>query len=271
MSQTINYLLPVFYLLVSIYYGYIFFNRNKKVENKSVITLLLLIVFHILHLIVRGTLIESIPLTTKLDALSVLALAIVFLNLINEMSLKTKSIGFFALIFSFFIQTISSTFYSWDIQQHTWQLNSVFIFHVLFTILGYAAICMSTLYALFYIMLNHKIKNRQLGLIYDRLPSLNVLETMSIRSVLIGIVALGLGILLGHLHAGKYLGTYWPVDAKVIYSNIIWFGYFAGYIFAHLKNWRGRWMAYLSILGFAILILANMSIFFIQNTFHNFK
>ena len=120
-------------------------------------------------------------------------------------------------------------------------------------------------------MLYHHIKYHRLGLIYEKLPSLGHLERLSIRSVQIGIITLGLGILAGHLHAGDVLGTYWPVDAKVIYNNLIWFGYFIGFSIAQIYKWRGRWMAYLAMVGFAILILSNIMIIFIDNTFHQFQ
>ena len=253
-----------------IYYSYIFFNRNKKFETKSTLILIILIVIHLTHILMRGVSLAAIPLATKLDALSVLAIAIVILNLITELSLKTKSTGLFALSLSFFIQTISSTFYNWEMQQSPWLMNSLFAVHVILTIFGYAAICISALYALFYIMLNNIIKYHRSGIIYDKLPPLNLLEIMSIRSVQIGILTLGIGIFLGHLHAKDALGTYWPIDVKVILSNIIWFGYFIGYIVAQFYKWRGKWMAYLSMIGFVLLILANISILFIENTFHNF-
>ena len=139
------------------------------------------------------------------------------------------------------------------------------------SIFGYTAITISAIYAILYILLNHNIKNYRLGVIYEILPPLKHLERMSIRSVKIGIVTLGLGIIVGHLVAGDVIGSYWPVDAKVIYNNIIWFGYFIGFIFAQINNWRGRWMAYLSIVGFIIFILANISLLFIHNTFHQFQ
>jgi len=94
---------------------------------------------------------------------------------------------------------------------------------------------------------------------------------MSIRSVQIGIFTLGSGILIGHYIAGSTLGTFWPIDAKVIYNNIIWAGYFVGFIIAQIYKWRGRWMAYLAMVGFGILIFTNIMIIFIDSTFHQFQ
>jgi ABC-type uncharacterized transport system permease subunit len=223
----------------------------------------LLIAIHGTHLILRGLAIETLPLVTKLDALSLLAIAIIILILIIELTSKNKTTILFAVFLSFIIQTISSIFYSWNLTPHPLLEDPFYALHVILAVLGYS-------YALLYIMLNHNIKYHRLGIIYEKLPPLRNLERLSIRSIQIGIVTLGLGILVGHLQAKQMLGTYWPMDPKVIYNNIIWFAYFLGLIIAQIYRWRGRWMAYLAMLGFAILIFANIMIIFIDNTFHQF-
>jgi len=270
-SKTISTILPVLYLLITLFYGYIFFGRNKKLESKASPLLLILLVFHATHLVFRGITVGTIPLATKLDALSFLAFSLVLLNLIIELSLETKATVFFSLILSFILQATASIFYNWNLLSNSLLSNPIFAIHVVLSVLGYTAICISALNALLYIMLNHNIKYHRFGLVYEKLPPLQLLEKMSIRSVQIGIITLGLGIILGHLQAGAFLGTYWPMDAKVIFSNIIWIGYFVGYIIAQLNKWRGRWMAYLSMVGFVIFVLANITFIFIQNTFHQFQ
>jgi ABC-type uncharacterized transport system permease subunit len=210
-------------------------------------------------------------LATKIDALSFLALAIVILILIIESSSKNKTTTIIAVFLSFIIQTISSSLYNWNLTANPLLDNPFYTIHVVLAVLGYSAISISALYAFLYILLNHNIKYHRLGIIYEKLPPLRNLERLSIRSIQIGIITLGLGILIGHLQAKQMLGTYWPMDPKVIYNNIIWFGYFLGHIIAQIYNWRGRWMAYLSILGFGILIFTNIMIIFIEYTFHQFQ
>lgn len=269
-SQIMSSVLPLFYLVVVFLNAYIFFGRNKKLENWAPVVIICLIVAHVIHLIFRGIAIDTFPLATKLDALSLLALAIIILILIIELSSENKTTIFFAVFLSFIIQTISSLYYSWDIIEHPLLQNPYYSVHVALTILGYSAVSISALYAFLYIMLNHHIKSHRLGIIYEKLPPLRNLERLSIRSVQIGIITLGLGIILGHLQAKEVLGTYWPMDPKVIYNNIIWFGYFLGLVIAQLNKWRGRWMAYLALSGFAILIFTNLMIIFIDKTFHQF-
>jgi len=269
-SQIFSLLLPVVYLVIVFLNAYIFFGRNKKLEIKVPLMITILIVLHGIHILLRGLAIEALPLTTKLDALSLLALAIIVLILIIELSSDNRTTILFAVFLSFIIQTISSLFNSWDLIHHPLLENPLYAVHVILTILGYSAISISALYALLYIILNNNIKNHRLGIISEKLPSLRNLERLSIRSVQIGIITLGLGIFIGHLIAKQILGTFWPVDPKVIYSNIIWIGYFLGLVIAQIYKWRGRWMAYLAMTGFGILILTNFMIIFIDTTFHQF-
>ena len=270
-SQIISFLLPACYLIVIVLNAYIFFGRNKKLENTIPYVILSLICFHVFHIVFRGIAINALPVATKMDALSLLALAVISLILIIEMSSENRSSILFAVILSFIIQIFSSLFYSWKLVPHPLLVNPLYAIHVVLTILGYSAISISALYALLYIMLNHNIKHHRLGVVYEKLPPLRNLERLSIRSVQIGIITLGLGIILGHLQAKEVLGTYWPIDPKVIYNNIIWFGYFLGLVIAQIYKWRGRWMAYLAMAGFVILIFTNIMIIFIENTFHQFQ
>lgn len=271
LSQSFSVLLPILYLLVVFYYGQIFFGRSKKTQNYSTRILIILLMIHACEIVLRWAAIGSVPLATKFDALSFLAFLIVTVYLIIELSVKTRGTGFFTVGLAFLFQTVSSMLYSWDLTYNPLLSNPVYGVHVVFTILGYTAICISALYALMYILLNHKIRNHQLGLIYEKMPSLQLLENMSIRSIQIGIIALGVGLLLGHLRAGAVLGNYWPMDIKVLLSDIIWLGYTLGYLFAQIRRWRGRWMAYLSLAGFAILVMTNIMTIFIENSFHRFQ
>jgi len=270
-SQIFSYLLPVFYLLVIYYNINVFIERNKNLESKLNIVIIVLVIIHGIHLVLRGLAIETLPVVTKFDALALMAWVNIIIVYIIESSSENKSAIFFAVLISFVFQTISSILYNWNVIPHYLLTNPVYAIHVLLSIFGYTAIIISAIYAILYIRLNHSIKNHRLGAFYEVLPPLKHLERMSIRSVKIGILTLGLGIIVGHLVAGDVIGSYWPVDAKVIYNNIIWFGYFIGFLFAQIFNWRGRWMAYLSIVGFIIFILANISLLFIQNTFHQFQ
>jgi len=269
-SQAISIILPVLYLALSFIYGLIFFTQNKKNERKISVLLVILIIVHGIGIILRGFTLGALPFSTIADAISFWAFALTCVYFMIELTVRNRSTGVFFVSLAFVMQLVSSTFYDWDPAPNPMLNNPVFTIHVVFTIMGYTAICISSLYALLYIMLNHNIKYHRFGLVYDKLPSLSILENLSIRSVQIGIVLLGLGIFLGHLRAGALLDSYLPSDPKVILTDLIWLIYLVGYGIAQQKKWRGRWMAYLSLTSFLVLILGNMAVILLLDSFHHF-
>ena len=270
-SQTISILLPTVYLLVIVMYGLLFFTKNKKLERVTPILLLSLVILHGLEIFSRGLALHAIPLSSMFDALSFLAFAILIVYGIIELSMKNKATGFIVLLMPFVLQMVSSILYEWDLNTNPLLSNPIFAVHASFTIIGYTGLSISALYALMYIMLNHNIKKRRLGVIYENLPPLDLLEKLSIRSVAIGIIALGTGLLLGHFRSSAVFGDFWLNDPKVILNDIIWFGYFGGYVLARLAKWRGRWMAFLSMGSFVLLLIVNIVLIFIIHSFHQFK
>ena len=214
---------------------------------------------------------HALPLVSKSDALSFLAFVILLIYLILELTYKNKATGFLLLFLPFLLQTVSSIFYDWNLVIDPILQDPVFAFHVVMTIGGYTAISISAVYALMYVLLNRNLKNHKMGPVFENLPPLMLLESMSVRSVQIGIFLLGTGILLGHFRANAVIGSFWPADPKVLISDALWISYFIGMGISYLRKWRGLWMAYLSIAGFAVLILSNVALVFFQQSFHQFN
>lgn len=87
-----------------------------------------------------------------------------------------------------------------------------------------------------------------------RLPSAEVLDDLSYRTVLVGFPALTLVIVLGAIWADVAWGRYWSWDPKETASLVTWLVY-AGYLHARvLRGWRGRKSALLLIIGFAAIL-----------------
>jgi ABC-type uncharacterized transport system permease subunit len=245
--------------------------KSKKLARRTNLFLLVLICFHGLEIILRSIFLEAIPLSSIFDALSFFAFSMLIIYYLIETLLENKATGFIVLIFPFLLQLVSSILYQWEAVSNPLLSNPVFAIHAAATIVGYSGLAISALYALMYIMLYHNIKYHHFGIIYNNLPSLDLLEKLNIRSVFIGIILLGAGIVLGHLRALDLFGSFWLNDPKIIVTDFIWLGYFTGYLFFQVKDLRGRWMAYLSVTGFLILFGLNLLIFLFIDTFHHFK
>ncbi len=270
MSQILSYILPALYLIVIYLYYTIFSGRKKNLVSKTTPFLVMLLVIHTAELISRHLSLKTMPLSTTHDAFSFLAFSILLVYMIIELSLNNRGSGLFILSFAFILELISSFNLTWKPETNELLRNPTFAIHASLSIMGYTALSLSAIYSLMYIIQNRNIKKHRLGIMYAQLPALTYLERMSIHSVIIGIVLLGVGIFLGHIQANKLLGTFWPNDMKVIITDVIWLLYLVGYSAARIMKWRGRWMAYLSLSGFLILIFGGVLVVYLTQSFHKF-
>jgi ABC-type transport system involved in cytochrome c biogenesis permease subunit len=90
-----------------------------------------------------------------------------------------------------------------------------------------------------------------------RMPSLRVLDEINYRAVTIGYPLYTIGALFaGAIWAYNAWGTFWSWDPKEVGAFIIWL-FFTAYLHARLQRaWAGRRMAWLSVAGFAMVILS---------------
>jgi len=90
-----------------------------------------------------------------------------------------------------------------------------------------------------------------------RMPSLRVLDEINYRAVTIGYPLYTIGALFaGAIWAYNAWGTFWSWDPKEVGAFIIWL-FFTAYLHARLqRSWAGRRTAWLSVAGFAMVILS---------------
>lgn len=125
--------------------------------------------------------------------------------------------------------------------------------HVLVAFGGIALFALATGVAVAYLLLERQMKGKRFGLLFSRLPSLEVLDEVSDSLMKWGFVALSITLITGAYFAKKAWGDYWRWDPKLTLSLVGWFVY-AGLVHARLfAGWRGRRAAMLTMLGFLIL------------------
>ncbi len=269
-SQIMNYLLPLLYLgAVTIYYS-IFFNKKKELERYTIHVLIFLIAFHGISIIFRLLALQMLPLTTIFDSFSFLAFSLLAVYLPIELSIKNKSTGIFVLTLAFIFKTVSSFHFKWNIETNEILANPTYAIHAAMTVIGYTALSLSAIYAILYLVQHRKMKRKKFDLLSMQLPPLTYLERMSIRSVFIGIILMGVGILLGHFQALAVLGKFWLSDPKIIITDLIFLFYFLGYVVSQTLKLRGRWMAVISLTGYVFLLSSAIALVVASKSFHVF-
>ncbi len=273
LSQIISYSLPLLYLLVIYIYYLIFSGKNKSLVNKTTPILLILVICHIIEMVTRNIALSTMPLSTTHDAYAFIAFSILLVYMISELGLNNRGAGLFILSFSLVLELLSAINMSWQPETNELLTNKTFAIHASLSITGYTALSLAAIYALMYIIQNNNLKKRNLGKLFMQLPALTYLEKMSMRSVVTGIILLGIGLFLGHYQAlvNPQIGVFFPNDMKVIVSDAVWILYIAGLIVTNIKKWRGEKMAYMSLYGFIILIVGGGIIIYMSESFHKFN
>lgn len=129
--------------------------------------------------------------------------------------------------------------------------------HVLAYVLAYAALAISCVSAIMYLMLLGEIQAKHLGFFYNRLPSLDVLNQINDRAATFGFIFLTGGSVASSIWAYQELYRIWvwsdPAFLPILISWVIYAGHLLARWFA---GWQGKRSAMLSIAGFVLVILA---------------
>lgn len=129
----------------------------------------------------------------------------------------------------------------------------LFAFHVTIAIFGYAALTLSFVLAQLYIIQTRQLHRRKLGLLFSRLPALDVIWRMHTTAVIHGVAALGTASVLGLIWAKKNWGTYW--DAKVAFTFLM-IAVYLFTLFAPRWGLSNKKTAWASLGGFLLLMFS---------------
>jgi len=192
------------------------------------------------------------------------------LYFIQERLLKEREFGLFVTAILIVVQVISIATIDYRAPLADILQNVFFEVHVSVILLSYASFALGFIASVLYIILFKEIQRHRFGLFYSRLPSLEFLERLNMRSIIIGLVFLTAGIVLGMLNAGKAWGFFWEWDPKLTMVFLNWLVYLSlvlGYTFL---NWRGLRTAYWSLAGYLMVIFSFFIVTNFVSTIHTF-
>ena len=85
-------------------------------------------------------------------------------------------------------------------------------------------------------------------------PQPVILDELGYQMTLFGFLFLSVGIITGAVWANSAWGRYWGWDPKETWSLITWFIYATLLHARMMRGWRGKRIAYLSLVGFAAVV-----------------
>lgn len=132
--------------------------------------------------------------------------------------------------------------------------------HITISLVGMAAFAVAAGVGVMYLLMERQVKGKQFGLLFSRLPSLEFLDTLNNRLVVVGFIALSITLGTGAFFiTSSSQGLTWMMDAKVLATLVAW-GLFAAVAGARvLVGWRGRRVALLTMAGFGLVLVSFLS------------
>ncbi len=268
--HSLNNILPILYFFTfcAFFINYLLSKKSLLISKR--ILLFITILFHFFYLLLRTIQFDHPPITNVFEIFTLLAFAITFSYYIIELITDVRNTGTFILFLPLVFQIVS-TLNIKDLVEVKEVLRSYYLgIHVFTALTGYAGITFSAIYGLLYLLLYKEIKKQTFGLIYDRMPSLELLEYLSRISSIVGFTMLSIAIIIGIIWLPQAFTEPSYFDPKLIATLIVWLFY--GFVLGgyYVFKWPGKKIVYLSLAGF-ILTLFSMSILNLLFTgFHRF-
>jgi len=155
--------------------------------------------------------------------------------------------------------------------------SPLFTVHVLAMLFAYASFALAFVLGITYVLLFKEIKAKHLGFFYTRLPSLQTLDKMNGRAIIVGWMFLSAGLLIGGIWASQIGGSTDPraqamkfADPKILFALLSWGTYTFALFARRTIGWSGRRAAWLSAIAFVIVLLNLLPVGYFLTRSHNF-
>jgi cytochrome c-type biogenesis protein CcsB len=244
-------------------------NRNPRLSRLSIWITATGFGFHTIALAAHVNVTREIPLTNFYEALSFFSWALVLVFLFVEYRYRVLVLGSFILPLAF-LTLISAAALPSQIRS----LNRVFqnvwvLIHVSLTMLGLVAFTLAFVVGVMYLIQEHLLKSKRFNPLHDELPSLDFLDGLNQKSVILGFPLLTLGMITGAMLSRNIWEAYFSFQPVETLTLVTWLFYFAMLQGRLTVGWRAKKAAYLAVVGFVAVVLTVGVNFFAKGP-HNF-
>jgi ABC-type transport system involved in cytochrome c biogenesis permease subunit len=270
-----NFIPLALYTAALVAYAWHFAQRNPTVGRSATTLLVAAALAHTFVIGMQTMEMGHVPFAGATSAISTFVWLLALSYLYTEMTTDERAMGVFILPLLVALQAIPAFRPGVDKKSPVLQ-GPLFDVHVSSLLFAYASFALACVIGITYVLLFKEIKAKHLGFFYARLPSLQVLDRMNQRAIVIGWLFLTIGIIAGAVWATTYAGADPHVqamslqDPKIFVAVLCWAVYSFELFAARRIGWGGRRTAYLSAVGFAIVLLNLVPISYFLKQSHSF-
>jgi cytochrome c-type biogenesis protein CcsB len=216
--------------------------------------------FHCLFTVNRYLESGYTPITNPHESLSFFSLAVVGVFLAFQWKYRAVILGSFLMPVAFIILLASASFPSAVTPLSPTLKSGWLAIHAVGAFAAYATFTVAFCAGVMYLLQERYLKKKLLGVLFRRLPSLDILDDINYRCLAFGLPLLTIAITSGSLWAKSAWGAYWSWDPKETWSLVTWFVYAALLHGRLTTGWRGRRAAILAIVGFCVILFTFLGV-----------
>ena len=267
------------YIVSGVAYAVHFARRDPGVGRAATASLFVAALAHTFLIGMQTMEVHHIPLASLPTAVSTFVWLLTLSYLYLEITTEERTMGVFILPIVVGLQTISVV--SPGVENADPVLDSPWFWvHVASLLCAYASFALAGMLGLTYMLQFKEIKKKHLGYLYSRLPSLLTLDTMNSRAMTVGWVFLTIGVTVGVIWTAQSraltpenpnLQMMSLDDPKIFFAVLTWVVYSFALFARNRLGWTGRRAAWLSFVGFAIILLNFLPIGYFVETSHTFQ
>jgi ABC-type transport system involved in cytochrome c biogenesis permease subunit len=216
------------------------------------------------------------PLVGTTAAISAFVWLLGLAYLYIELSTDERAMGVFVTVLLAALAVLPALHPQIDVRPALLR-SPLFTVHVLSMLFAYASFALAFVLGITYVLLFKEIKAKQLGFFYARLPSLQTLDVMNARAIIVGWVFLTCGLVVGGFWASQIGGSSDPraqamslADPKILVALVSWATYSFALFARRAIGWSGRRAAWLSAVAFVIVLLNFVPVGYFLTRSHNF-
>ena len=270
-----QYVIIFFWLAFMMYagafvlYGYHFAGKRHLLGTLASVFAFVGLTFHSLSLVARWQSVGYLPLQGAFESFFLFAWALAIVYLIVERFTSLQMMGMVIMPFIVVLMGISWNRYESVARLDQSVKNSWIVMHVSVVFLAYAAFSLAAVASIFYLAQERQLKTRSTSLIFRRLPSLQTLDNLEMRTIIIAQVLMTMTIITGIIRAVKDI-PFWYIDSIVISTTISWLIYDVVLAARYMWDWQGKRVAYMSLIGFGLIMIIALVIKYYPTAFHTF-
>lgn len=207
------------------------------------------------------------------ELMTMVAFTVTLTYLIVELTTGERGTGLFFLGIALLFQIASEMVGPPEAQiVGTPLLEDAVGLHVSAALFGLTAFTMSAVWGGLYLMQHHRIKANRFGLLYERLPSLGLMERMSAVAVIVGLIFFSIAIAIAAFWLPNVVpGYYSTLDPKIVVTALTWLLYAVAIALKFGGRLDQRRFILLTLCGFGAMLLSLTIVNLLFTGFHDFQ